>query len=271
MSPRGHCGEELTSQKYGGSRNLSGKGPLDSVSFTQNNRRKINMKLNELRKHVLKTLAFSLFLGLSVIVAAAQTPISVCGTIPSSGSYQLTGNLSTAGDCLVVAAGVTNVTIDLNGFTILGDGTGSGVRGVGTFEGLTVRNGTIKNFNVGLNLFGNTMLIEKMVLIRNTGTGLTAVENIIVKDSIFTGNLVGLSVGEGSVLIGNIVNFNSSDGMLVIGAGTTVINNSARRNGGRGMVVECASDVIGNTVTNNSGGNLFLRGSFCNSNNNVSH
>src|SRR5262249_19221991 len=159
------------------------------------------------------------------IVASAQTPISSCGSINASGSYKLVNNLTTSGDCLVVASGATaNITIDLNGFTILGDGTGSGIRGDNVFEGFTIRNGTVKNFNVGLSLFGNTGLVENMQLIRNTGTGLYSVENIRVKDSIFTGNQTGLDVGQGSDLIGNLVSYNNSDGMVIEGSSTLVNN-----------------------------------------------
>ena len=227
------------------------------------------MNKKRLKKYFASAVMFAFSLGAYMAEAAAQTPVAACGTIPDSGFYYLTNNLTAAGDCLVVAAGVANVTIDLNNFTILGDGTGSGIRGDGVFEGLIVRNGTIKNFNVGLNLFGNTMLIERVTLIRNTGTGLLAVENVILKDSLITGNDVGLDVGEGSVLIGNIVSFNASDGMRVSGAGSTITNNSFRRNGARGLVVSCPSNVIGNTATGNPGGNLVLLGGGCNNNNNV--
>jgi len=133
--------------------------------------------------------------------ASAQTAISSCGLITASGSYQLVNNLVTSGDCLIVAVATSNVTIDLNGFTILGDGTGSGIRGQDVIEGFTIRNGTIKNFTTGLNMYGNTGLVEKVQLIRNLGPGLFSVENVRVKDSLFSGNAIGLIVGQGSDLI----------------------------------------------------------------------
>jgi hypothetical protein len=166
----------------------------------------------------------------------------------------------------------TNVTIDLDGFTIRSDAPSSskaaGIRGAGVIEGLTVRNGTIRGFGIGLNLFGNTMLIERMQLIRNVGPGLVAVENVRVKDCIFAGNGVGADVGEGSVLIGNEFNFNTSDGLRA-GEGSTIVHNSARRNGGVGLQVTCPSNIVENTATGNTGGNLVTLGAGCSINHNI--
>ena len=205
----------------------------------------------------------------STIASGQQTPISSCGPITASGSYQLVNNLTTSGDCLVVAAGATaNITIDLNGFTILGDGTGSGIRGDNVFEGFTIRNGTVKNFNVGLSMFGNTGLVEKVQLIRNTGTALFSVENVILKDSVIVGNQKGVDLGRGSKLIDNIVSDNTGDGIVVLGAptlpgGGTLVNNTATNNGGVGITVDCPSTLLGNTATGNAGGNLVTNGSGC--------
>ena len=226
---------------------------------------------NALRKYAAVAAVFAFCLLGFTSEATAQTSISNCGPINDPGAYILTNNLVTSGDCLTINA--NNVSIDLSGFTIFGDGTGNGiVSGVNAIEGFTVRNGTVKGFDVGMSLFGNTMLIDHVQLIRNTTKGLGAIESITVKDSTFAGNGIGLSVGQGSVLIGNTVNFNTSDGMQVNtfgGSGSTVINNSVRSNGGMGIVVACPSNIIGNTATSNTGGNLVLQGVGCNSNNNV--
>jgi hypothetical protein len=218
-------------------------------------------------KRVVVALAFVLLAASTKV--AAQTAIAACGPIIASGSYKLSNNLTAAGDCLVVATGATaNVTIDLNGFTILGNGTGSGIVGGNVFEGVTVRNGTVKNFDVGLNLYGNTILIERVTLIRNVSYGLIAVESVVFRDNLVVGNGIGLSVGEGSVLTDNTVGFNTSDGMQA-GEGSTIVNNSSRRNGGVGLAITCASNVIGNTATGNTLGNLVSSGLGCNNFNNV--
>ncbi len=232
-----------------------------------------------LKKYVLAVLlTASVGFYLSDVATAAPTNITACATITASGSFKLANNISSVGfegpapDCLVIASGVTNVTIDLDGFTIDCvldcSGFNSGIRVGNVIEGLTVRNGTIKGFATGLSLFGNTMLIERMQIIRNRDRGLVAVESVRVIDSIFAGNGVGADVGEGSVLIGNEFNFNTSDGLRA-GQGSTIINNSARRNGGIGLSVTCPSTVVGNTATSNTGGDLVPNGAGCRVDHNV--
>src|SRR5690242_12390407 len=76
--------------------------------------------------------------------AGAQvTPISACGMITAPGSYQLTRNLSSAGDCLKVNN--NEITIDLNGFVISNSThLGSAITDGGVARAvLKVRDGTL--------------------------------------------------------------------------------------------------------------------------------
>ena len=194
-------------------------------------------------------------------MASAQTAISSCGPITASGSYQLVNNLVTSGDCLVLAPGAANnVTIDLNGFTIFGDGTGTGIRS-DSLEGFTIRNGTVKNFDVGIQIYGSAGLVEKVQLIRNA-VGLYSNDSMRVKDSIVYRNADGLWAGEGSELIGNIVTFNLNVGMI-IQAGSTLVNNTVYSNRGVGISVGCPSTLLANTATGNAGGDLSTAGAGC--------
>jgi hypothetical protein len=221
--------------------------------------------MTKTRRHVV-ALTVVLGLGLGVGAHAAPALITTCGTITTSGSYKLANNLAAAGNCLILDA--SNVTIDLDGFTISGDGTtGSGITTFGVVEGLSVRNGTIRLFDSGINVFGNNMLIERMTLLRNVSHGLRAVEDILLKDSIVSGNGVGVEVGEGAVVTGNVMSFNTSDGLrtAVAGAspGGTFVGNTLLRNGGAGLRVECPSAIIGNTANGNAGGNVVRVGHGC--------
>ena len=58
--------------------------------------------------------------------------ISKCTTISKPGSYVLTRNLTASGDCLMVAANF--VTLDLGGWVITGNGTGTGSQTGGSRE-----------------------------------------------------------------------------------------------------------------------------------------
>ena len=58
----------------------------------------------------------------------AASNIYSCGTLSASGKYVVQNDLTaTSGDCLDIAA--SNILVDLNGFTLTGDGTGSGSGG----------------------------------------------------------------------------------------------------------------------------------------------
>lgn len=208
------------------------------------------------------------------VTLAQPMPISACGSVSASGSYQLTANLSASGDCLVLT-GAANVdtVIDLGGFTISGNGSGSGIRNDSIVEGLTIRNGTIRGFDTGISIYGNTILVERMSVRRNTTYGFSAAENVRIKDSFFEGNGVGAEVGEGAVVIGSLFSFNTSDGLQVsalgLGPGSLIANNTAIRNGGVGMRVACPGNIQGNTLNANTGGNLVVSGAGCLSEHNV--
>ena len=60
--------------------------------------------------------------------------------IDTPGSYYLMGNVVGAGGITIVTS---NVTIDLNGFTLAGPGAGSGIDAPATLENITIRNGTV--------------------------------------------------------------------------------------------------------------------------------
>src|SRR5262249_30263327 len=156
---------------------------------------------------------------------------------------------------------------DLGGFTITGNGTGSGISNTNVVEGLTVLNGTIKSFARGINIFGNTIIVERMILIRNSAFGLTGVENVHIKDSYADGNGVGAAVAEGALVTGSSFSFNASDGLRVtavgVSPGSTISNNIAIRNGGAGLRIKCPALILGNTANGNAGGNVVRVGDGC--------
>src|SRR3990170_1310332 len=89
----------------------------------------------------------ALALGVYVTKATAQpTSLSACGNV-GTGSYVLTQNLSTTGDCLTLTG--NDITIDLNGFTIDGDDSGfdRGIVDGGARQNIVIRNGTIRDFS----------------------------------------------------------------------------------------------------------------------------
>ena len=82
--------------------------------------------------------------------------------ITSSGSYYLTTNLTGANGVLIL---VDDVTLDLNGFTLLGT-TNSGNGIAGGVNNISIRNGTVRNWGshgVNLTNSSNCRLVDLRV------------------------------------------------------------------------------------------------------------
>jgi hypothetical protein len=186
------------------------------------------------------------------VVTNPATPIDVCMTITQPGSYVLRQNLSASGTCIRIAA--DNVTLDLAGFTLSGDGTGDGIDDNDTFHNnIAVLNGTVTGFGVGVDLSSVDGAVVSMVrAFANTGNGI-AVSRGIVKDSVAIGNGgVGIFSGLDSTITGNKVFDNGGTGINT-GNGNVIANNSVRQNGGSGISNGAGSIVRGNAVRNNAG------------------
>jgi hypothetical protein len=177
-------------------------------------------------------------------------------TITESGSYYITGNLTSTGNGIIVDA--FNVTIDLMGYSLIGPGTGTsyGIN-IGTVENVEVRNGVVTNFKFGISV-GDAYQIRVIALraVSNSGIGIYINTEALVKDCTASGNGVnGIEVGRGSTVTGNIANHNSHNGIYV-GYGSTVTGNTAYANQYNGIFLENQSLVDGNTAyyNNLSGG-----------------
>ena len=174
-------------------------------------------------------------------------------TITSSGSYRLTTNLSVPSDSgIVVEAG--DVTIDLNGFSIVGTGGGAakglsgrkgfvetgGIRGE---AGTTVRvlNGAVSGFPVGILLRGLANEV-KMVTAHSNGVGM------VVWPSESKG---GPPTGQQGGTIENCKAFDNLDGMH--GFGITVTDFVATDNEQNG--INCQDCSITNSLLTNNGNN----------------
>ena len=125
-------------------------------------------------------------------------------TLSAPGHYRLTGNLLPPATCGVHGIEVTSrlVTIDLNGFAIIGPGTGcsDGIRSVAWYT--VVVNGTVRNFAIGLNLAAaatewtdEVNRVERVKAYANASVGIAAGSFSIVVDCIANQN-GGTGIGE---------------------------------------------------------------------------
>lgn len=218
-------------------------------------------------------------------------PIDRCQEINGGDqtSFVLVKNIFAPGrNCLTVTT--NHVTIDMRGFSISGSGTGVGISANSNVTGVTVRNGTVKGFAVGVSLAGSGNIIQDMHLDNNTDTGLFAGTNSLidhvvaqgnrkwgiiattastVRNSILRGNgnspeSGGLSVGVGCTVTGNTIS-NAIGTGLFVSAGSTVSGNTVLdTNPGVGISIVCPSNVQNNTSTSNTQGNLFVTDDTCN-------
>jgi hypothetical protein len=224
-----------------------------------------------MKSYVRRVLAASVALGCAGLAPAALAVpeiINNCKTITLPGSYVLKDNLAAAGDCLVVQADF--VTIDLEGFVISGNGTGSGITDQNvTRRGITVRNGTLTGFSNGVDLRASRgVTVEQVRTIANGNNGVTAGQLATVRGVLsFDNTGIGILAGLGSTIIGNTLGRNQAG--ISSGIGSSVINNTSRNNVSTGISVECPSLVLGNAATANAIDLQLIGGGACTSDHNA--
>ena len=174
-------------------------------------------------------------------------------TIGSAGSYRLTGNLTSSGG-LVIDISADAVTVDLNGFGILGptscsvnnstkavtcsptnNGSGHGILGQG--NDITVLNGTISGMgSFGILLTnGTSFRVDGVHATSNAGYGIEASNNSLIS------NCAAILNGLGGII------------SRTLGGNSRFDLNTAFRNGGPGLWIADGGVMTGNTSSSNSG------------------
>ncbi len=191
-------------------------------------------------------------------------------TISQPGSYRLSGNLTVTGPGLnAIEITASNVTLDLNGFSIVGTGRGSGGgQGIVGFApggtSIVVTNGSVRNMGSnGINLDSNCR-VEKVLIAGNGGYGVavTTGSNILynnIVDNSGDGVLVGQAGvvgGSSGFVTGNLLNANGGAAIHVrFGGRTLVAGNVATFNTGPGLLTGATATVgyTQNIFTENNG------------------
>ncbi len=197
----------------------------------------------------------------------ARTPISSATfTITAPGSYYLTSNLSAPADADGIVVNASNVTIDLNGFSLIGHGSGANTAGVnvqGTQLNLCVKNGTITGFSVA-GILGDisSSRFEKLIIDASGLNGISMSDDNEVRDCVITHNgNNGISMKNGCRVVQSIVSGTHADGIIGID-GNTIESCTVANNGGGGIGVNFGSVVRDCTVRANSlSGIIFSGGS----------
>jgi parallel beta-helix repeat protein len=221
-----------------------------------------------------------------------RTPISALpATITTSGSYYVTTNL-TCTACTNGIAGITivtsDVTLDLNGFTVLGvAGSGNGITVPNPERNLAIRNGVLDSWGGngvnaangynsqferlresnsggdGLDTGSNCVVLVCSVS-ANAGDGIDAGNNSTVKDCTASVNSsVGIAVnGDNCTIKDCTVSGNSADGIAVNGNNCTVKDCTASGNDGEGINVADNCTVKDCTASGNYEG-IYVFGNNC--------
>lgn len=184
-------------------------------------------------------------------------PIVIC----QPGSYRLSGNLTVPANTDGIAINSDNVTLDLNGFSITGPETCTGLpvtsctaaNGNGILtekDDVTVRNGSVTGFFVGVNLDGGGELVDGVHTKFDVG-GINVLTGTIQLSSA-TQNFVGLELEGGGVIQGNTV-LSNQDGIIVSGD-SVIIGNALRLNATALFVLDTtygSNSLRGNTTNIN--------------------
>jgi len=208
-------------------------------------------------------------------------------TISSPGSYYLAGNRTLTANVTGIKVDANNVTIDLMGYTLAGNGvrynncngitinyeqsTNSGRKNV------EIRNGTISNFgssgisapniaikdiriiNIrsvankqqGMALYNSGNRIDNCLVAENEDEGIYAGRNSILTGCIARDNNdTGIHVISGSIVTSCYSFSNNGSGIYLAGSGT-ISNSVCYENTGTGIVGVEGCTIIGNTARSN--------------------
>ena len=197
-------------------------------------------------------------------VTASPNVLTTCGNV-GAGSHVLGNNISTTGDCFILTG--NDITIDLNGFTITGD---DDLNDRGIWDGgiprenIVIRNGTIRDFNQGIEIGASDGCKVEGITAFSNGAGIIVGDHCHVSHNIAINNRnAGIHTGTDSTVSYNIANNNNSGiGLNLSNVRSSIIYNTTNGNVNIGINVACPSNLIGNIAQNN-GTNLFQQLGTC--------
>ncbi len=181
------------------------------------------------------------------LVSAVNTPGNGSSVfiISQPGSYYLGADLLVPSGKSGITINASNVTVDLNGFHVLGPAAGGG----GSLAGIAV--GTI---------FLSTITVRNGVVrqVGNAAVGLGGVTYARIEDVTASDNGFGVSVGDSSIVTRVIAVSTSAAGFAAIRTGTQCIVTHciAASNGGTGISVDEGSVVVESMASGNGQGGI---------------
>jgi parallel beta-helix repeat protein len=188
-----------------------------------------------------------------------RIPISGSYTITNPGSYYLTGDLTAA-----IKVEADNVTIDLMGYSLSGDGSGRGIRMLGR-SNVEIRNGTVQKFDIAIHESSEMGKNHRVINVRCLSNTLYGIylpgKNHLIKNCLAEDNgHSGIFVGSYSQVKGNITANGTQNNLYVQGSGNVIEENLVTGSSGIGIHFESSSNFYANNRasgnTTGYGGNL---------------
>jgi hypothetical protein len=216
--------------------------------------------------------------GVTLINQASLLAAGTPYTITQAGSYRLSSNLGA--NSIVISIQAANVTLDLNGFSILTTASGIISNGPGTaiLNGFVTGLGAGKAMGNGLTFYQPTARVDH-VTVSNFSTGIAGTSDLtvsnstvsangnwgidcdggslVVSNSIVSGNYTGIGAGgTAALLTGNTIAGSTLHGVNIhaTGTGATVTNNTILGNGGAGVATAGITGIGSNTFAGNRSG-----------------
>jgi parallel beta-helix repeat protein len=216
-----------------------------------------------------------LLAAIAATLAVASHPAFavVCGAHIQT-DVTLTADLHCTGNALFIIGplpGAPNITIDLNGFSVIGDGTGIGISVVAVGRVIVKGPGRVTNFQVGLSAGQVQDVVAYDLTLFNNQNGIIAVRTSATRifDNVIRAGKngqIGVAIATSNkiFLFRNTITGHSSFGVLIPTGDPpdiifpTITENTIKHNGAGMFVMGLDSDSIirGNIVEENDGNGI---------------
>lgn len=199
-------------------------------------------------------------------ISAANTPglANAMFTITQPGSYYLTGNITAQPGMVGIFVQANNVTIDLRGFALLGNGVGDDAIGCGGgFADITIRSGSIRGWvKEGIDAYNCTnVTVEGVSVVGSTnGYGIIATENARFLRCTVTNSAAGFIAGNYSSAEDCLSRSNATVGFQ-FGVGARLSRcTAAATTGGAPSYIAGADSIISECIARECSGDGFRVG-----------
>jgi hypothetical protein len=214
------------------------------------------MITTEARRSILLAIALALLTTLladrPALAIDGQFPLSAAGgegiglpiSLTQSGSYVLQGNITADGCFDAIDIKVSGVTINLNGFSVIGGNCGSGT-GINAFSSgsplITIYNGVVTKFGGDGIAVAHSSTVYGVRAFGNGGHGIFCTDGCQIFDNIANNNgSEGIGVAGSGLVSDNVTQFNAQNGIHVFDF-SLVLGNTASHNGANGIIADSDS------------------------------